>query len=322
MLQQTQVTTVIPYYERFITRFCGVEVLASATLGEVLKAWENMGYYARARHLHMAAKKIVASFGGEIPNTWDDLIGLPGIGPYIAGAILSIAFGMRIPALDANVKRVLSRLFALQKLPERSGTGRELRYLAEDLVPPSKPGRFNQALMDFGSLICVPGKPSCQACPVMERCLAFKHGLQEKIPVKKARKPLPHKQLAAAVIFDETGRMLISRRPKEGLLGGLWGFPSRIVKEGKRPESLLQSEVRRELGIHFEVQEKITTIMHTYTHFRITLHAYRCRYEDFFDGDTENTSYRWIRPHELEQHAFSNVDRKVISSLASSDPHP
>jgi A/G-specific adenine glycosylase len=191
MLQQTQVDTVIPYYHRFLTSFPTIHSLAGASLDDVLKAWENLGYYARARHMHACAKEIVNRLGGKFPETQKELIQLPGIGDYTAGAILSIAFGSPCAAVDANIRRVIARLFAIRTPLDDSRTKRDITALAERLVPEKSPGDFNQGMMDLGATICVPGKPKCRNCPVRNRCRAFLEGLQKTIPVVKKGRPSP-----------------------------------------------------------------------------------------------------------------------------------
>lgn len=225
MLQQTRVDTAVPYYRRFLERFPTVHALAKASLDEVLKVWEGMGYYTRARNLHAAAKLVVEELDGEIPKAWGDLIHLPGIGPYTAGAILSIAFGQQVPAVDGNARRVLSRLFAIEAPIDQSHTQRQLRAQAEKLVPAEEPGRFNQALMDLGATICMPQKPACLLCPVNDFCEAYRQGMQDALSVRTKREPTPHYDVTAGVIWDGDGRLLIAQRPPDGLLGGLWEFP-------------------------------------------------------------------------------------------------
>ena len=315
MLQQTQVDTVIPYYHRFLTRFPTIESLAGASLEEVLKAWENLGYYARARPLHEAAREVVANRKGHMPRTWEEIVRLPGVGPYTAGAVLSIAFGQRVPALDGNVRRVLTRLLAIQKPLEQKGVLKGLREAAEELLPEKNAGRFNQALMDLGAVICTPKRPSCPVCPLEDLCLAFRKGVQETLPVTRKRGPVPHRQATAGIIYDEQVRMLILRRPGRGLLGGLWRFPGGEIGPGETPEEALKRAVRDELGARVSVGEKLTAVKHAYTHFRITLHVFRCNFEERSPSPFEDPDRRWVRLDELNRHPFSKVERKVMGAL-------
>jgi A/G-specific adenine glycosylase len=315
MLQQTQVETVIPYYHRFLSQFPTVQSLAAAPLDDVLKAWENMGYYARARNLHVAAKEVMDRFGGKIPKTWDEIIHLPGVGSYTAGAILSIAFGQRVPALDANVRRVLSRLFAIDQPIDRSQTQRQLLELARSLVPIEGAGRFNQALMDLGSHICTPRKPDCTLCSIRELCRAYKHELQDVLPVVKRRGPIPHSHVTAGVIRDKRGQVLIVRRPDHGLLGGLWKFPGGVQQSDETLEESLLRTAQEEVGIRIRIGRPITSVNHAYTHFRITLHAFQCRYQWGKPQAHGCSDWRWTRLERLNDVAFSRGDRKIIEAL-------
>ena len=272
MLQQTQVDTVIPYFYRFLKKFPTVETLAKSDLHDVMMVWENLGYYARARHVHETAKIITREFAGKIPDTWDLLIRLPGIGPYTAGAILSIAFGKRIPAIDGNARRVLSRLFAVKESVDSPRTQHRLRRLAEKLLPRRCPGIFNQALMDLGSQICTPKNAACPVCPVQRLCCAFARTLQYRLPVTDKRPLLPHKDAVAAILHDSRNRILVVRRPAKGLLGSLWKFPGGVLSDGESLPDGLQRTVREDLRLQVEGYDFIASVKHAYTHFSMTLH--------------------------------------------------
>ena len=315
MLQQTQVETVVPYYRRFLAQFPTVEALAQASLQDVLKAWENLGYYARARNLHAAAREMMARTGGALPKREKELISLPGIGKYTAAAILSIAFGQKIPAVDGNVRRVLCRLFAIRDPLEESQTLKKIYDLAADLVPDNDSSSFNQGIMELGARICTPRNPSCKRCPVRELCRGFELGLQETLPVTKKRDPLPHKQMTAGILSDHLGRLLIVRRPNHGLLGGLWKFPGGEKEARKGLKGSLVQEIHREVGIGVLVGDKITAVKHAYTHFRITLHAFRCTLRNGNPKALNCQSWRWIDPGSLADFPFSNVDRKIMAFL-------
>jgi A/G-specific adenine glycosylase len=315
MLQQTQVETVIPYYHGFLSQFPTVNALAQASLQDVLKAWENLGYYGRARHLHTASRDIVSKWDGKIPRNRDQLLLLPGIGPYTAAAILSIAFGQRIPAVDGNVRRVLCRMFFIQKPIDAHPAQKQINELAENLVPERDPSRFNQGLMDLGATICTPRKPACSSCPVNEFCLAFQKGMAESLPITGARKPLPHKQMTAGIVGDNHGRMLIVQRPIKGLLGGLWKFPGGERVTGKTLEISLGRAIKAELGIDVKVGKELTSVKHAYTHFRITLYAFRCILRHGRPRALSCHDWRWIEPHRLDQFPFSKADRKIMSAL-------
>jgi A/G-specific adenine glycosylase len=317
MLQQTQVETVIPFYQHFLSTFPTVESLAQAPLQEVLKAWENMGYYARARHLHAAAKEITGRMGGKIPSTYEKLVDLPGIGSYTACAILSFAFGERRPAVDGNTRRVVCRLFAIQDLVEHSGTKQKIQELATDMISSVDPAEFNHAVMDLGATVCTPRKPSCVVCPAQDVCLAFEQGMQEVLPVTRKKRPVPHKHMTAAVIADAKGRLLIVQRPNSGLLGGLWKFPGGFKGPEETLEAGLRKRVREGLGIRVEVQEALASVEHAYTHFRITLQAFWCQWRSGKPKALDCQAYQWVRPNHLADYPFSKADRKIIAQLVS-----
>jgi A/G-specific adenine glycosylase len=228
MLQQTQVSTVIPYYERFLQRFPNVTALAAASVDDVLALWSGLGYYSRARNLHTAAGKIVSGFGGRMPDTVSGLMSLPGVGRYTAGAVASIAYGVRAPVLDGNVARVLCRLFAVEESPSDSSVREWLWGLAEELLPPSRCGDFNQALMELGAMVCTPREPACQDCPLRPDCIARRTDRTAEIPAAKRKARVQSLDCAAAVVTCG-GRVLLVRRPEDGLWGGLWSLPTEMV---------------------------------------------------------------------------------------------
>lgn len=315
MLQQTQIATVIPYYERWMARFPDAAALADAPLDDVLKAWEGLGYYSRARNLRRAAQKIVAEHGGVLPRDPEALRALPGIGPYTAGAIASIAFDQSVPVLDGNVIRVLSRLVDLQDDVTETATKKRLWELAASLVPAERPGDYNQALMELGQRVCVPAAPACHVCPAASLCLARARGTQLERPVRPPRGNTPHYDVVAGVIYRDDGAFLIARRPPEGLLGGLWEFPGGKQEEGESLPEALQREIGEELGIDIAVEAPLGRIKHAYTHFRITLHAFEARH---VAGEPQNIAvdaHAWVTLGDLDAYAFAVTDRKIIELL-------
>jgi len=314
MLQQTQVETVIPYYQRFLKNFPNVSALASANLSTVLKAWEGLGYYARARNLHKAARVILDQYGGLLPAEYALLKEIPGIGDYTAAAVASIAFSEPVPVLDGNVRRVLARWIAWREDPASPDGGRMLRQAAEKLLDRAHPGLWNQALMELGAILCIPRRPRCGECPVRKGCEAFRLGLTDEIPLRKKRKPRPHYQVTAAVI-EKAGRLLIARRHEKGLLGGLWEFPGGKQEMGESLEEALRRELQEELAIDVEVGEKICAVDHAYTHFSITLHVFRCRLDSGRPQAIGCAAWKWVKPAELDQYAFPRADRRVIEIL-------
>ncbi len=316
LLQQTQVATVIPYYVRFIARFPTIRALAAAPLDDVLKTWEGAGYYARARNLHRSAREIVARFGGKIPQTVDELLTLPGIGRYTAGAIASIAFNRDAPVLDGNVTRVLCRYFNIAGDPKKAGTQKELWKLAEELLPRGKAGKFNQALMDLGATVCIPRSPACGACPLSRGCAARRLGIQAQLPAKRKKKALPHHQVAVGIIWKR-GKILIAKRFARDLLGGLWEFPGGHQEKGESLAHCVQREVREELGITVKVEEEFAVVDHAYSHFRITLHAFHCRWRRGCPRAIGCAEWKWVSLRELARYAFPAANRKVIEQLKS-----
>jgi A/G-specific adenine glycosylase len=318
MLQQTQIRTVIPYYQRWMERFPTVQALAEASLDEVLKLWQGLGYYSRARNLHATAAKLMENYQGQLPRTVDELMTLKGIGRYTAGAIASIAFDVPAAILDGNVVRILSRLIDLAADVTLSDTRKQLWRLAADLVPAERPGDFNQALMELGQQVCRPARPQCQLCPLSAVCLGRQRGTVLERPVRPPRKNIPHYDVAAAVIWRNQARdsrFLIAQRPLDGLLGGLWEFPGGKRETGESLPQALQREIREELAIEIEVGRLLTRIEHAYTHFRITLHAF---HTTLLSGDPQNlgvANHAWVNLNDLEDYAFARTDRQIINHL-------
>ncbi len=314
MLQQTGVTTVGPYFARWLDRFPTVQALAAAPLDDVLKAWEGLGYYARARNLHRAAQVVVNEYGGDLPNDADALARLPGIGRYTLGAILSIAFGQPAPILDGNVRRVLARVFAVQDDVRAPATERRLWDLAAALVPAHAPGAFNEALMDLGATICIPGRPRCLACPVLNLCEARQLGIQDELPVMPKRKQTPHYDVTAGVIWRGE-RFLVAQRPLDKMLGGLWEFPGGKRDAGETLAACLERELREELGVTVAVGEQVAVVKHAYTHFRITLYAFHCRLIEGEPQPLQVADLRWTTLAEVDQFAMAVTDQQIVAAL-------
>ena len=318
MLQQTQAATVVPYFERWMAEFPDVGSLAAAPLDRVLKAWEGLGYYARARNLHLAAKSIVQHHNGQVPDQRAQLLALPGIGRYTAGAILSIAYGQPEPVLDGNVRRVLCRVFDIAENPREPATESYLWNLSAGLVQTASPGQageLNEALMEFGALICTPASPDCPACPIHEFCLALARGTVVERPVRSMRPSLPHYDTVAAILANDSGELLIVRRPLTGLLGGLWGFPGGTVRPGEEIGEALVRAVLEQTGLRAAPRHLLSQVRHAYTHFRITLHAFHAQVERVEARRTDGIETRWVKPEELDQFAFPVTDRKVAHRL-------
>jgi A/G-specific adenine glycosylase len=315
MLQQTQIATVVPYYERFLDRFPTVEALADAPLDDVLKLWEGLGYYSRARNLHRAARMIVDAFDGELPCTVEGLRKLPGVGPYTAGAVGSIAFGLDAPVVDGNVIRVLTRLFDIDDDVRGAAAKRALWEIAGLILPSGRAGAWNQGLMELGQRVCTPRNPRCDDCPAAPFCEAGKLGIQEERPVKSPKKRAPHYDVTAGVIRRADGRILIAQRPLDGLLGGLWEFPGGKREPGESLAACLQREVEEELAIRVEVGPQIAVVKHAYSHFRITLYAFACEHHGGEAQAIGAADFAWVTPDEFERYAFPATDQQIIAAL-------
>lgn len=310
MLQQTRVDTVTPYYRRFVAAFPTVRALARAPLDAVLKAWEGMGYYSRARNLHKAARLVLAGYGGRLPFSAEELMKLPGVGRSTAGAIAAIAFRRDVPILDANVKRVVARLHAVREDVRKAAVERALWGYSRRMILPGKGRETALAMMDLGSTVCTPKSPDCPSCPLAEWCEARRMGIQESIPRKFAGKSVPHRERGIAVIRDRRGRFLVRRRPESGLLGGLWELPGCYGKPGKAMEKGLARALDEEAGIGIEVMGRSGAVRHAYSHFRVTLHAYRCRKTG--GKPRSGRGWKWVTPAELEELAMPRADRRLL----------
>jgi A/G-specific adenine glycosylase len=308
MLQQTRVQTVIPYYKKFLKSFPTIRHLAKSDLSKILKAWEGLGYYSRARNLHHASQIVLNHFRGEIPDTLKDLLSLPGIGRSTAGAILSFAFHKEAPILDGNAKRVLSRLFAASGYPGEKKMEQLLWKISESLIPRGHSNPFNQALMDLGSMLCKPKDPQCPRCPVHHCCKGRASGEPERFPAKRTKKKIPHIE-AIATVIQQNGKVLLKQRPVKGLLGGLWDFPNwRIEGEG-RLRLRLRNCIQKEMGMDVEVKGFLGIFRQTFSHFKLTLHVYQC------GAMGKNKKGRWVAVGNLHLLPMSRIHRRIAESL-------
>ena len=320
MLQQTRIDTVIPYYERFLATFPTVFDLANAPLDQVLKMWEGLGYYSRARNLHRAAQVVANEHQGKFPNTAAELMELPGIGRYTAGAIASIAYDESVPVLDGNVMRVFTRLYDIADDVTQTKVKSSLWELTTQVVPPYRPGDYNQALMELGQRVCIPREPNCSACPVQGHCAAYRNQTQNQRPVKTKKAPIPHHDVVAGIIRNDDGTILIARRPLEGLLGGLWEFPGGKLEAEETFAEALERELVEELAIRVEVGSLFVKVKHAFTHFKITLHAFECRYIGALPPYQEPqclqvSDWAWVDLTSIEKYSFGKADRQVIQAL-------
>lgn len=317
MLQQTQVKTVIGYYKEFLHRFPTLPTLAAADLQEVLKIWEGLGYYARARNLHRAARILMAEQDGSVPNDYEAFRQLPGVGDYIAAAVQSIAFGRPHAVVDGNVKRVLARLGCVDTPVNLPAGHKVFTPLAQTLLDRSRPDIFNQAVMELGALVCRPETPLCNECPLSADCLAYGTNATLRYPLREKAKRTPTHPIAVGIVFHGD-KVLITQRASEGLLGGLWEFPGGKINNGEDACSACKREIKEETGLEIEVVEALTTVKHAYTHFKIKMEVFICRYISGKITLKGPVAYRWISIDELDQYPFPKANHKFFPHLRKS----
>ncbi len=324
MLQQTQVKTVIPYYLAFIERYPTIDALAAADEDELLKRWEGLGYYKRCHNLHLAAQRIVKENNSEIPDIPGKFYSLPGVGPYIKAAVMSIVYGYVLPAVDTNVIRVYSRFTYINEKLGRTSILNLVNKELEHIIPHDNPGEFNQAMMELGALVCLPKKPHCTICPLSEECLAKQHGQQEAIPTKKKPREVPKYQVSVAVICkrDEPGTFYIQKRHPDGHLGGMWEFPGGKKTKTETSRQTLLREIKEELGIDIKIIGKISQIDHAYSHFKVQLHFFYCRLPKSSPADMEDKikplsgmPYRWLTIDQVDELPFPGANIKFFPRL-------
>ncbi len=309
MLQQTTVNAVIPYYQKWIKRFPTVENVARANETTILKMWQGLGYYSRARNIHKSAKIITKEFHKKVPHDSDALRRLPGFGPYTVGAVLSIAFDIRYPIIDANVRRVLMRTLGMEGLADTTQDKAILKHL-NTLLPFKDISVFNQALMELGALICSSQSPACLLCPVKTLCRAYKLGKQEIIPQTKKKQI---KEIHAAIaVIEHKGRYLIQQRPNKGLLANLWEFPGGKLEAGEKPVTALKREVKEEIQADVKTAKFLMKVVHYYTQFKVNLHVYRCQCDNL---PKETKSMKWVNLQKLDQFPMPSGSAKIVDKL-------
>ncbi|MBN1438798.1 MAG: A/G-specific adenine glycosylase [Anaerolineales bacterium] len=316
MLQQTRTETAAPFFRRFVRTFPTVKALAQSNPREVLKAWEGLGYYARARNLHRAAVLILKTRGGRFPRTAAEWETLPGVGRYTAAAIASLARDEPAAALDSNAQRILARLFAYRRRLGEGRSQKDLAALYAHARGSAAPAAFFQALMDLGQLVCLPRKPLCAKCPVSSHCKARQQGIENRLPVRAGSRPIPHVDVAAAII-RRAGRILIAQRPEDKLLGGMWEFPGGKAERNESLPDCLRRELKEELGISVRVREKLLAVKHAFSHFRITLHVFRCDAPRGRPRPISAAQVRWVRIRDLGGYPMGRADRIVARRLSA-----
>jgi len=316
MLQQTQMDRVVEYFKRWIKCFPDIESLANAGEEEVLKLWEGLGYYSRAGNILKTARILKTKFNGTIPADHDELLKLPGIGKYTAGAIMSIAFNKNYPLVDANIERIFARLFNLAKPVKNKKTNMYIWQKAWELLPQGNARYFNQALMELGALVCIARNPRCMICPITTDCLAFSLDLTPERPVLQEPVKTVFIEMATGILF-KNGKCFIQKRKAHGVWANLWEFPGGRLEPGETPEMALVREYQEETDLVVGDLEKIITVHHSYTIYRVTLHCYFCSLKDDDQEPLLHTAqeFRWVTPDELSNYAFPAGHRKLIQYL-------
>lgn len=314
MLQQTQVATALPYFKRWLTELPTVKSVAEAKEDKVLKLWEGLGYYSRARNLQKAARAVMEEHQGSIPKSHEEILKLPGIGKYTAGAITSIAFNQEKPIVDGNVIRVLARLFNFSENTKLPNNLKKFWLRAEDLIPKGQARYFNQGMMELGALICKPQNPNCQACPLQKKCESYKKGNQNELPFKGEKQEKIPIKVSIAVI-RKNGKIFIQKRPSKGLMGGLWEFPGGKAEKGETAPETLKREISEELGITLKNVKKIKKIKHGYTKYSVDLTCFEAEPDQGNLQAKSASESKWVKPEELGNYPFPVANLKLIKDL-------
>jgi len=314
MLQQTQVDTVIPYYHRFIKKFKTIEQLAKSSQQDVLKVWEGLGYYSRARNLHRAAQTLVSDYNSELPRDREELLKIPGFGPYTANAVLSLAFNRPYGVMDGNVKRVLSRLYKIKDDLRELKTQRTIQNLIDSLLPLEFPGEFNEAIMELGATICKPTSPLCISCPIITDCQAYKNKLVDVLPYKSSQPAIPTRQ-ALACIVRRQNRFLIVKRPQHEMLAGLWEFPVLNMNDGKQKTDQDLSSINDHFDLDASFKKSWPAIKHSYTHFHFKLYSklFEAKSQDFRSKFYDD--FQWIELDDIKNLPLHKAMWKVLTNV-------
>ena len=310
MLQQTQVKTVLPYYKKWIKKFPTLKTVSLSNIDSLLKIWEGLGYYRRCINFHKASKIVIDNYNGIIPDKKKEFLALPGVGEYTASAVLSIAFSKPYPVLDGNVKRVISRILGIKKLSKFNI--RKINKFLERSICKSRPGEFNQGLMEIGALICRPINPKCDECPLSEYCYALRMGYPGNFPAKSIKKSRPKYDVVVAIIWRDN-KFYIQKRETHKMLGGLWEFPGGIVNEGENPKIVLRHKVFKECGTDIKIIKKVGIVHHAFSHFTIRLCGYFCIEKKL--PIKESTNRMWIYKKNIKDYTFPKANHKLFMQL-------
>jgi len=313
MLQQTQMDRAVEFFQRWMRRFPDLHHLCAASEQEVLKCWEGLGYYSRAKNIRKCADILVKYHNGQLPKSCEELKKLPGIGPYTAGAISSIGYNKNAVVVDGNIGRLFARIFNIDRQLGSSAVTRLLWQKADEILPHGRARDFNQALMEIGALVCTPKKPACSTCPVQKACFAYRYDVVHARPVKGKTSQIIPIFMATGVLVDR-GRIFIQQRMDKDIWGGLWEFPGGSIERGETPQEAVVREFREETGYSVNLEDKITTTLHHYTRYKVTLHGFFCslEVEPVLPILTSAQNFRWAAPHELDQYGFPSGHRKLI----------
>ena len=314
MLQQTQVTTVIPYYHRFLKHYPTIKSLASADEQDALKLWEGLGYYNRFHNFYRSSKLVMNDLRGSIPDQPEEFKKLPGVGPYILAAVMSIALGKPLPVLDGNVIRVITRFYGIKDDVTKVSIKKQIHDILAGYIPGNNPGDFNQAMMELGALICSPRSPDCVHCPLRADCTACHSGQTESIPYKPPKKKIPIVDVSIAVILKQD-RFLIQKRPSTGHLAGMWEFPGGKIENGESPEKAVMRECLEELNINIKMVKKLKMVSHTYSHFKIKLNIFLCGIKSGRPKSMNQQPVKWITMDQIEKYPFPGANHKFFPEL-------
>ena len=314
MLQQTQVKTVIPYYKKFIKKFPNIQDLANAGGQDVLKIWEGLGYYARARNFHKAAKIVTKDYAGIVPEAYENFRALPGVGDYIAAAVLSIAFSYPMAVVDGNVKRVLARLFLINHPVNITAHHNTFFNIATQLLDVDHSGIFNQGVMELGAMVCSPKNPNCESCPLGPWCGAYQAKKVTEYPKRVKKKPIPTYHMVAGVV-EKNGQYLICQRKSSGLLGGLWEFPGGEIEKKEAAQNACERIIKENISLEVIAKSCIARVEHAYTHFKIVLDVFTCRYVSGRVRLNGPVDFKWITLSQIDKYPFHAANLKFIPIL-------